>query len=138
MQEAPDLKAIMFRYYEAVSRGDAAFMERVLSHQEGILIIGSDPREWWTEPALISRTLKERAKAGITVAPGEILAYREGSVGWISDRPVFAMPDGKKVAFRWTAVFHQEAGDWKMIQGHGSMGVPNFEAIGMDIKIEGA
>ena len=54
-------------------------------------------------------------------------------VGWVADRPKFVLADGTEASFRWTAVFHQDGGEWKMIQGHASLGVPNADALGVDI-----
>jgi hypothetical protein len=35
--------------------------------------------------------------------------------------------------FRVTAVLHKENGEWKMVQGHVSFGVPNEEALGQEL-----
>ena len=134
MEQSPDLKDVMLRYYEAVSQGDVAFMDRILSSQREVLIIGTDPNEWWADPATINQTLRAQAQAGIKIVPGDLLAYREGSVGWVADRGKFVLPDGAEVPVRWTAVFRQEGGEWKLVQGHASIGVPNEEALGTDLK----
>jgi ketosteroid isomerase-like protein len=34
-------------------------------------------------------------------------------------------PDGTEIEFRMTAVFHNENGQWKVVQQHASVGVPN-------------
>jgi hypothetical protein len=126
-EKSSDLRDVALRYYEATSKGDESFMDRAVSSQREVLIIGTDPDEWWAKPAVINRTLKEQARAGVKVVPGDLLAYREGSVGWIADRARFVSRDGREAAFRWTAVFRQEAGQWKLVQGHCSIGVPNEE-----------
>jgi ketosteroid isomerase-like protein len=134
MERSSELKDLMLRFYEAVSTGDLAFMNRMLSSQHEVLLVGTDPSEWWTDPATVTQTLKAQAQAGIKAVPGELLAYREGTVGWVADRAKFVLPDGTEAPFRWTGVFHQEGGEWKLIQGHASVGVPNQEALGLDIK----
>ena len=40
------------------------------------------------------------------------------------------MEDGRKILTHWTAVYHHEDGEWKMIQAHLSVGVPNEELFG--------
>ena len=40
-------------------------------------------------------------------------------------RAALILTDGTEASFRWTAVFRQEGGEWKMIQGHASIGVAN-------------
>jgi len=135
MEQSPELKALMLRFYEAVSRGDAAFMERFLSKHGDVLVIGTDPNEWWADPTTITQTLQAQAQAGIQAVAGDLHAYREGSVGWVADRAKFVLPDGTEAPFRWTAVFHQEDGEWKLVQGHASVGVPNEEVLGTDLNV---
>ena len=135
MEHSPELKDRMLRSYEAVSQGDIAFMERFLSNQGDVLIIGTDPNEWWTDPATIIELLKAQTQAGIRVVPGDIQAYREGSVGWVADRGKFVLPDGTEVPVRLTAVFRQENGEWKLVQEHASVGVPNQEVLGTDLNV---
>ena len=77
--------------------------------------------------------LQEMRAAGIELVPGEVQAYREGSVGWAADRPTFRLPDGTTLPARLTAVFHREDGAWKMVQSHASFGVRNEEAIGEEL-----
>jgi hypothetical protein len=69
--------------------------------------------------------LRAQAQAGIRTIDGDPQAYREGSVGWVMDQPKFHLPNGTQLPMRWTGVFHQENGAWKLVQGHASFGVPN-------------
>ena len=134
MEQSSELKDLMLRFYEAFSRGDTAFMERIISNQADVLMIGSDPNEWWAGTATIMQALKAQVQAGIQAIPGDLKAYREGSVGWIADSMKFVLPDGTEVPARFTIVFHQEDGEWKLVQGHASVGVPN-EALGTDLNV---
>lgn len=134
MEQAPDLKEVMLRYYTAVSEGDTAFLEGILSSQGEVLIIGTDPEEWWTDPAAIKQALAAQAGAGIKLIAGELICRREGSVGWVADQAAFVLPDGGEMPFRFTAVFRQEGGEWKMVQAHASIGVPNEDVVGPDLE----
>jgi hypothetical protein len=58
---------------------------------------------------------------------GEVEAFVEGTVGWISSRPVWTLKDGTQIPARLTGVFHQEDGERKLVQVHISVGVPNEE-----------
>jgi ketosteroid isomerase-like protein len=58
-------------------------------------------------------------------------AFREGTVGWAADHPTFEMPGGIQIASRLTAVFHQEDGEWKLVQQHISTGVRNEDLLGI-------
>lgn len=129
MERAPELKDLLLHFYAAAARGDVAFMEQVLSQQGDVLLIGTDPNEWWATAATIRQSLTAQAQAGIRITAGDPQAYREGAVGWVADRAKLHLPNGTEVPFRWTGVFHQEAGEWKLVQGHGSFGVPN-EQVG--------
>jgi ketosteroid isomerase-like protein len=66
----------------------------------------------------------------VQVSPGELRAYREGSVGWAADRPAFRLPAGPEFALRVTVVFHQEDGAWKIVQSHASVGARNEDVVG--------
>jgi hypothetical protein len=133
MQQAPELKDVVMRFYDAVSRGDGGVMEEMTSRDGALVFIGTDPNEWFEDIAGIRRMLEAQAGAGVTVIPGDIRAHRDGAIGWVADRGRFKLPDGSEVPFRMTAVFHQENGTWKLIQEHASFGVSNEEAIGDDL-----
>jgi hypothetical protein len=137
MQHAPDLADLMRRWYEAFAAGDSAFLEGAFSHQEGVLAIGTDPQEWWTGYDTIVRTLRAQMQelGGMRFAPGEVVAYREGTVGWAVDRPSIQLPDGAEIPVRISAVYHQEDAAWKLVHWHVSIGVPNEEAVGQELTV---
>ena len=58
------------------------------------------------------------------VALDDVKGFHEGSVGWAAGRGYFEMA-GKRVSVRMTAVLHQEDGEWKAVQTHASIRVPN-------------
>ena len=66
----------------------------------------------------------------LRAVPGDLQGYREGSVGWAADQPTFHLPDGTALALRLTAVFRHEAGEWRCVQWHVSVGVGNEETVG--------
>jgi hypothetical protein len=133
MQPAPELRTEVMRFYEAVSRGDGDVVAGLTSTQPGLIFIGTDPKEWFEDIAGVRQMLEAQAGAGVTVKPGPIHAYREGTVGWIADSGAFHLPDGTDVPFRLTAVFHQEDGGWKLIQEHASVGVSNEAVVGEEL-----
>jgi hypothetical protein len=69
------------------------------------------------------------------ITPGDPQAYAEGSVGWVADRPVLHVL-GQEIPIRWTVIFHREAGEWKIIQEHMSVGAPNVEVVGKEFTTE--
>jgi ketosteroid isomerase-like protein len=137
MEPSTELIDIVLRYYEAVSRGDTTLLEQLLSHEDGIVVIGTDPNEWWEGYENIMSTYKSQLKemGGMAHIAGNPKAYCEGSVGWVMDHPKFKLPDGKEIRSRLTAVFHREDGQWRIIHYHASIGVSNEEAIGKALMV---
>jgi ketosteroid isomerase-like protein len=133
MEHSTDLVAALEAIYAAVSTGDKAALTQSLSTREGLVFIGTDPGEWYDDTPSIQTMLKAQAAAGIKVRKGDIVAYEEGTVGWVADHGAFVLPDGAEVPFRITAVFHREQGDWKLVQEHASVAVANEEAIGIEL-----
>jgi hypothetical protein len=141
MEQSDELRDLTLRFYEAVNTGDLSFVERHVSSQEGAMFVGTDPNEWWEGYAAFVEAIRSQEEAGRAgglqergsapqIAPGQIQAYREGSVGWVIDRDSFRLPDGTKVPFRNSAVFLQEDGEWKLVHAHASIGVRNEEMFG--------
>jgi ketosteroid isomerase-like protein len=133
VKQAPDLKDVVLRFYQAVSDGNVEGFDQFISQRAPMTFIGTDPTEWWTETDSIREMLRQQAAMGVTVEPGEISAYREGTVGWTANKGDFLLPDGQRMPFRLTAVFHLEDGAWKLVQEHASFGVGNEEALGVDL-----
>ncbi len=137
LQQSSDLREVFLRLYQAFEHGDAALALDLTSREAGVLSIGTDPDEWWSDYATLERVyavqLGEMRAAGVRFQPGDPQCYQEGTVGWCADQARIVLPDGTEQPIRLTAVFHREAGDWKMVQFHTSIGVPNAEAIGTDL-----
>ena len=75
----------------------------------------------------------EAMGGGFPVETGDPVAYSEGDVGWIADRPRLTGPDGSALPFRLTVVTVRTGGDWKIAQMHFSIGVPNEQAFGEEL-----
>jgi ketosteroid isomerase-like protein len=135
VQESPELIALVERMYAALADGDVAWLSGLLSASESAVTIGTDPAEWWEGAAIRDRWLAQLA-AGMGEArmtATRLRAFEEGDVGWVADAPTVVLPGGTTLTLRTTAVFHREDGDWHMVQGHTSIGVPNEESIGMSL-----
>ncbi len=135
MERSPELEAIIADWFESVARGDGSWLDRHISRDAGSLLVGTDPDEWM-EGERVAEFLKGEVEAmggNVKVVPGEPVAFREGTVGWGITRPTLTLPDGREVTPRWSAVFHEEDGEWKAVQVHASVGVPNEELLGMEL-----
>jgi hypothetical protein len=137
MEPSTELKELVLRMYEAMGNGDTSFYDDHLSHQEGVLIIGSDPNEWWTGYDTITQVFKAqmREMGGVRCLPGDPQAYRMGDVGWVADRPRFQLPDGTELPVRMSIVFVKEDGAWKVTHQHISIGVPNEQIVGQEMTL---
>jgi ketosteroid isomerase-like protein len=137
MNPSDELKKTLLRLYESESSGDIGALEGLLSHREDVLTIGTDPGEWWLGYSTIHRIFSAQSQemAGVTIKAGEISAFEEGSVGWASDQARIQLPGGHEIPMRVTTVFHKEEGDWKIVQQHVSVGVPNSELIGKELSV---
>jgi len=135
VRESPELAALVQRMYAAQAAGDVDWLSALLSDSDDALTIGTDPAEWWE-----GAQIRERWRAQLAAGMGEarmtatrLLAIEEGDVGWVADEPQVVLPDGTTLMMRATAVFHREDGEWRLVQGHSSLGVPNADSLGMDL-----
>ena len=135
MRESLELIALVERMYAAQAAGDVDWLAALLSTSDGALTIGTDAAEWWEGPQIRDRWLAQLA-AGIGEArmtATRLRAFEEGDVGWAADEPQVVLPDGTTLTMRSTAVFLREDGEWRLVQGHSSLGVPNADSFGMDL-----
>jgi hypothetical protein len=93
--------------------------------------IGTDPAEWLEGEQVFEHMQAEMNKVGsLKFSPGEIEAWQEGTVGWGITQPTLTTLKWGQISIRWSAVFHREDNEWKMVQLHMSVGVPNPELLG--------
>jgi hypothetical protein len=132
MEKSKQVANLIEGWFDAVAKGDAAYPNKHLSKRPGMLLVGTDPKEWIRGGAA-AKFLTEEAKAlggQVKVKVGKVEGYKEGSVGWGIANPTITLPNGKKFQPRWSAVLHKERGKWKFIQIHASAGVSNEEILG--------
>ena len=132
MEQSSELKELYLRICEALSSGDYSFFEDYFSQEAGVLAIGTDPTEWWSGYATITKVFTAQLKemGGFQILADTPQAYRDGSIGWIAGHPILKLPYGKEMPVRLTAVFQKEQNGWKIVQWHFSIGIPNEDSIG--------
>jgi hypothetical protein len=126
-ERSPEIEQVLRDTVDAMARSDLDEIGRRTSRGPCVVGIGSDPTEWsegYDDLMRLMRDSTPDAGLGATVGLDDVKAFREGSVGWAAGHGYFEM-DGKRVPVRITAVLHQEDGDWKAVQTHASIGVPN-------------
>jgi hypothetical protein len=127
MEPAPELAELLQQYYAASGCGDTAVLGRLVARDPAALVIGTDDSEWWQggDEIIGIWSAAWHQRGGLPVQGSRPQAFRSGAVGWVADRAVWRMPDGRTVPFRLTAVFCLEAATWRLVQAHFSLGVPN-------------
>ena len=135
MEQSIELRNLMLRFNESFSSGDILLIENMFSQKEGVLVIGSDPNEWWEGYETIINIFKSQMgeMGDFKIVDIDTKAYSEGTVGWGVSQTIMKMPDGLEIPFRGTVVFHQEDGGWKALQWHASIGVSNEETFGQEL-----
>jgi len=126
MDKIDELTELTRRFYEAVARGDTAFLQRLVSRRKEAVFIGSDREDWWEGSDVFIKAMKAEADlmmaGGVKILPGQLQAHREGNLAWVTDRnPVFRFPNGTEYPFRHTLLFHLEDGEWKLLHQHSSL-----------------
>lgn len=129
MQKSAAVCEAMVRFYDRFSAGDVAGFADMITAWEGAFVIGTDPQQWedGRETWIAGYESQISQIPGLRLAAGDLRGYAEGSLGWAADRPTFVLPDGTAIPTRLTAVLHQEDGQWKLVNAHFSVGVPDDE-----------
>jgi hypothetical protein len=129
MKQSSELKELTLRIYQAFGKGDHVFMTNLFSQEKGVLAIGTDPNEWMGDHATIARRFKMQMEMlpNSEIVDGNPQAYSDGNVGWAADRMKFRIVGAPDVPLRLTVVYHQENGEWKIVQFHMSMAVGDAE-----------
>lgn len=127
MQRSDEARDAMLRFMDRLSASDVTSFESVVSDGPATLVIGTAPGEWVTERDRL-RFGFETEGVGMTPGPRPA-AWANGDVAWYVDEPTMSYPDGSRVHVRLTAVLLREAGSWKLVHMHASVGVPDEEVV---------
>jgi ketosteroid isomerase-like protein len=130
-ERSPEIEQVLRDSLDAMVRSDLDEIGRRTSRDPCVLAIGSDASEWaegYDEIMRLFRGSTPEGEVGVSVGLDDVRGFREGSVGWAAGHGYFEM-GGKRVPVRLTAVLHEEDGDWKAVQSHASIGVPNEQML---------
>jgi hypothetical protein len=141
IERSPEVEQSMRDAFAMMQRRDIDALMVRTSSQSGVIMIGSDPEEWYAGRDAIEQMAREGGAEGTgempTSALDEIEGYREGDLGFANIRGTWTM-GGSSVPFRLTTVVHLEDGEWKAVQSHASIGVPNSEMTNPMFQATGA
>ena len=91
------IEGLVRDWFSAASRGDARLVDALVSENEGVRLVGSDPDEVFAGGAQVAGFLRgEVVNAGGNVRfdPSQIEAFSEGTVGWATTMLRITLPDG--------------------------------------------
>ena len=126
-ERSPDIEQVLRDITDAMARSDLDGVGRRTSRDPSVVAIGTDATEWsegFDEIMRLFRASTPEGGSSVTVAVDDMAAFREGGVGWAAGHVRFEI-EGRSVPVRLTAVLLQEDGEWKAVQTHASIGVPN-------------
>lgn len=114
---------------------DADALVDTLSHHPGFLAIGTDPDEWWEGFDAVSAVwrvqMQEFDDIGLVhFDVVKIVAWKEGTVGWVSASLRLTVGDTVDFPMRFTVVVHEEGAYWRIVNWHLSIPVENEEVFG--------
>jgi ketosteroid isomerase-like protein len=138
-ERSPEIEQVLRDTLDAMVRSDLDELGRRTSRDACVLAIGSDACEWAEGYDDIMQLFSESSPEGdlgVRVGLDNVTAFREGTVGWAAGHAYFEM-DGNRVPVRLTAVWHEEDGEWKAVQIHASIGVPNGQMLDPMFQITG-
>jgi len=136
MEPAPELVPFAQRVMKNFMAGETGAIIDAIAQQPGSLLIGTDDEEWYEGFDTISAFLRVQLAESQAVADlddtdmhfDKIIAWKEGSVGWITCHVRALMPGVGPHSGRITLVVHEEGAHWRIVQWHGSIAVTN-EAV---------
>lgn len=127
MQRSPELEKRTRDMIDAMQASDHPTMERAISRTDGSVTIGSDASEYTREIDKMLQMMRDSTPEQgyhVKVTLDEVHGYQEGDVGWFDGTGRFER-DGQTVEVRMTGVAHREDGEWRFVQTHASIGVPD-------------
>jgi hypothetical protein len=131
MQRSTGVEQAVLRFYERFSANDLEGFGAGLSPNADGMVIGTGPTEWYNGRDAWIGAYAEQIGAipGIRIEAGDPRGWEDGSVGWAADRPNFILPDGTPVPVRLTLVLTRDGTEWKPVQAHFSLGVPDEQMM---------
>ena len=124
-----EVRKVIDETLEAQNAGDAARLRSMLSERPDAVHIGTDAEEWDTSNQVVDAAA---AVGGddIQAVADEFDIHIQGDVAWAEGRGRFTRAGGGERPVRMTWVLIRENGQWKFVQSHASIGVPNADIFG--------
>jgi uncharacterized protein (TIGR02246 family) len=125
-----EIRKLLDELIEAQNSGDAPRLRSMLSERPDAVHIGTDAEEWWTSNQLVDDVAAAGGGDDIRVVADDIDVHVQGDIAWVEGRGRFTRADGAERPVRMTGVLVREDGQWKIVQSHASIAVPNGAIFG--------
>jgi adenylate cyclase len=134
MERSRELRALVLAMYEEFAACDPALLD-VFAEDDGVVAIGTDPREWWLGGTVVKAVFKEQFAEikRLEISPGDLHAYVNGEVGWVVDNPTMRFAGGIEWKPRATLIFERQSAHWRCVHWHLSLGQSNEETLGVEL-----
>ena len=122
-----EVRAVLDQLNDAQNAGDAERVRLLLSDRPDAIHIGTDAEEWWTSEQLAATMAAAGDGDDLRGVIDDVDIHVQGDVAWAEGRARFMNESGGERPIRVTAVLVREAGQWRVVQSHASIGVPNAD-----------
>ena len=128
-----EVRKVIEETLEALNAGDAARLRSMLAERPDGVHIGTDGQEWETSKQVVEAVAAADGADDIQVAADDIGVHLQGDVAWAEGHGRFTRAGGdlhRERPARMTWVLIRENGQWKIVQSHASIGVPDADTFG--------
>jgi len=125
-----EVRKVLDEMIEAQNAGDAGRLRSMFSERPDAVHIGTDAGEWWTSGQVVDAVAAVSGGDDIRAVADDIDVHIHGDIAWAEGRGRFTRADGAERPVRMTGVLVREDGQWKVVQSHASIGVPNADIFG--------
>jgi hypothetical protein len=138
MEQSEEVRGILSSLIETFGtpRMGSAVVDAVAA-EPGVLMVGTDPSEWWDDPDDLRRAMQAQSKElqGTAATVSHAEGWVQGEVGWGAVKADVTFPDGSAAIMRITATLAHRPGGWKIVQCHASVGAANEEVVGKELTV---
>ena len=125
-----EVRKVLDEMIEAQNAGDAGRLRSMLSERPDAVHIGTDAEEWWTSGQVVDAVAAASGGDDVRAVADDIDVHIHGDIAWAEGRGRFTRADGAERPVRMTGVLVREDNQWKVVQSHASIGVPNADIFG--------
>ena len=130
------IRELVERYAEAVRTGDLDTVAGLIDDGQEVLIIGTDPEEWWKgRDTVLGVYRAQQAEMGDQVGISTLdldTSEEIGDAGWFAGRLRLQVPTGE-LPLRVSGAARRRGEEWRIVHLHVSVGAENWATTGLDL-----